>query len=201
MDSDQRTALLSLVGCSGSGNHAEVFAQLDRLARPVINEVFATVAGTATKSTTKRLQGRREGLSKDVQKFMTVAAGRNQAPTIDVVKAVVAPDVLKETWTRWPGRSPWKSRRRSDRRQFGGRKPTDDVIDISLVIALGTLLARSVQRGGIQPALGMMTFASGLASPFFLLGAVSRLPAANASQWRLAGARQVVLGFIILASA
>ena len=53
---------------------------------------------------------------------------------------------------------------------------------------VGTLLAGSVQRGGIQPALGMMTFASGLASPFFLLALFpsyhAALAAAAAAGWR-----------------
>ena len=64
---------------------------------------------------------------------------------------------------------------------------------------IGTLLAGSVQRGGIQPALGMMTFASGLASPFFLLALfpayMQRLPRSGGWLARV----KVVLGFIIVA--
>ena len=64
---------------------------------------------------------------------------------------------------------------------------------------IGTLLAGSVQRGGIQPALGMMTFASGLASPFFLLALfpafLQRMPRSGGWLARV----KVVLGFIILA--
>ena len=64
---------------------------------------------------------------------------------------------------------------------------------------VGTLLAGSVQRGGIQPALGMMTFASGLASPFFLLALfpafLQRMPRSGGWLARV----KVVLGFIILA--
>ena len=60
---------------------------------------------------------------------------------------------------------------------------------------IGTLLASSVQRGGIQPALGMMTFASGLASPFFLLALfpafLQRMPRSGGWLARV----KVVLGF------
>jgi thiol:disulfide interchange protein len=66
---------------------------------------------------------------------------------------------------------------------------------------VGTLLAGSVQRGGVQPALGMMTFAAGLASPFFVLALfpsyLTRLPRSGGWLARV----KVVLGFIILAAA
>jgi thiol:disulfide interchange protein DsbD len=66
---------------------------------------------------------------------------------------------------------------------------------------VGTLLAGSVQRGGIEPALGMMSFASGLASPFFLLALfpsyLKRMPRSGGWLARV----KVVLGFVILAAA
>jgi thiol:disulfide interchange protein DsbD len=66
---------------------------------------------------------------------------------------------------------------------------------------IGTLLATSVQRGGIQPALGMMTFASGLALPFFLLALfpsyMQKLPRSGGWLARV----KVVLGFVVLAFA
>lgn len=64
---------------------------------------------------------------------------------------------------------------------------------------IGPLLAGSVQRGGVQPALGMMAFASGLASPFFLLALfpayLQKLPRSGGWLARV----KVVLGFIVLA--
>jgi thiol:disulfide interchange protein len=66
---------------------------------------------------------------------------------------------------------------------------------------IGTLLASSVQRGGIQPALGMMAFASGLASPFFLLALfpafLQKMPRSGGWLARV----KVVLGFVVLAFA
>jgi thiol:disulfide interchange protein DsbD len=65
---------------------------------------------------------------------------------------------------------------------------------------VGTLLAASVQGGGPRPALGMAAFATGLASPFFLLALfpqyLSRLPKSGGWLPRV----KVVMGFIILAA-
>jgi len=64
---------------------------------------------------------------------------------------------------------------------------------------MGTLLAASVQSGGARPLLGMMTFASGLALPFFLLALfpsyLARLPRAGGWMERV----KVVMGLVILA--
>ncbi|HYO81966.1 MAG TPA: cytochrome c biogenesis protein CcdA, partial [Bryobacteraceae bacterium] len=66
---------------------------------------------------------------------------------------------------------------------------------------VGTLLAGSVQGGGVQPLLGMMAFSSGLAAPFFALALfpswLQRMPRSGGWLARV----KVVLGFIILAAA
>ena len=65
---------------------------------------------------------------------------------------------------------------------------------------VGTLLAASVQSGGIQPLLGMLAFASGLSLPFFLLALfpayLQRLPKSGGWLPRV----KVMLGFVILAA-
>ncbi len=65
---------------------------------------------------------------------------------------------------------------------------------------VGTLLAASISEGGYKPALGMLAFATGLASPFFLLALfpsyLSRLPRSGSWMERV----KVVLGFLILAA-
>ncbi len=64
---------------------------------------------------------------------------------------------------------------------------------------MGTLLAASVTGGKLRPVLGMATFASGLALPFFLLALfpawLGRLP--RSGEW-LARVK-VVMGFLVLA--
>ena len=65
---------------------------------------------------------------------------------------------------------------------------------------VGTLLAASIQAGGLQPLVGMLAFATGLASPFFLLASfpsyLQRLPRSGGWLARV----KVVLGFVILAA-
>lgn len=65
---------------------------------------------------------------------------------------------------------------------------------------MGTLLAASVTGSAVRPALGMATFASGLALPFFFLalfpGYLKRMPRAGGWMSRI----KVVLGFIVLAA-
>ncbi|HXI38832.1 MAG TPA: cytochrome c biogenesis protein CcdA [Bryobacteraceae bacterium] len=64
---------------------------------------------------------------------------------------------------------------------------------------MGTLLAASVQGGGMRPLLGMLTFATGLALPFFLLALfpsfLKKMPKSGGWLARV----KVVMGFIILA--
>ena len=64
---------------------------------------------------------------------------------------------------------------------------------------VGSLLAASVQHGGAQPALGMMTFAAGLSSPFFFLAMfpsyLQRMPRSGGWLVRV----KIVAGFIVLA--
>jgi len=65
---------------------------------------------------------------------------------------------------------------------------------------MGTLLAASVGSGGARPLLGMLTFACGLALPFFLLALFpsyqKRLPKSGGWLARV----KVVMGFIVLAA-
>jgi thiol:disulfide interchange protein DsbD len=64
---------------------------------------------------------------------------------------------------------------------------------------VGSLLAASVQQGGTQPAMGMMSFAAGLSSPFFLLAMfpsyLKRMPKSGGWLVRV----KIVVGFIVLA--
>lgn len=66
---------------------------------------------------------------------------------------------------------------------------------------VGPLLVASVQGQGLQPVLGMLCFATGLATPFFLLALfpsyLQRLPKRGMWMARV----KVVLGFVILAAA
>ena len=65
---------------------------------------------------------------------------------------------------------------------------------------VGTLLAASVQGGGVRPLAGMVAFAAGLATPFFFLALfpsyLKRLPKGGGWMERV----KVVMGFLILAA-
>jgi len=65
---------------------------------------------------------------------------------------------------------------------------------------VGTLLAASVQSKGMQPVLGMLFFATGLATPFFFLALfpsyLQRLPRSGGWMARV----KIVLGFVVLAA-
>ena len=65
---------------------------------------------------------------------------------------------------------------------------------------VGTLLAASVSGGGVRPFVGMVTFAAGLALPFFFLALfpsyLKRMPKAGGWMVRI----KVVMGFVILAA-
>ncbi len=64
---------------------------------------------------------------------------------------------------------------------------------------LGSLLVSSAQSKGLQPVLGMASFATGLASPFFFLAAfpsyLKKLPKSGGWLMRV----KVVMGFVLLA--
>ncbi|HXA65166.1 MAG TPA: cytochrome c biogenesis protein CcdA [Bryobacteraceae bacterium] len=64
---------------------------------------------------------------------------------------------------------------------------------------VGPLLVASVQTGGAEPVLGMASFATGLAAPFFLLALfpsyLQKLPKSGGWLMRV----KVVLGFVVLA--
>ncbi len=64
---------------------------------------------------------------------------------------------------------------------------------------VGPLLVASVQTSGLQPILGMASFATGLAAPFFLLALfpsfLQRMPKSGGWLMRV----KVVLGFVVLA--
>ena len=64
---------------------------------------------------------------------------------------------------------------------------------------VGPLLVASVQQKGAQPVFGMLSFATGLAAPFFLLALfpsyLQRLPRSGGWMARV----KIVLGFVVLA--
>lgn len=158
-------------GCAGSGTNlvtstgkiglwtttnvksGALYAQQDRLANPVVNEVFGTFANDRHK--VNNLARPTEdpnpnNLSKDIQDFMTKTAGRSQA-TIDVLKAVFNRDIMIADLSKaGPGAYLGVQTNGATGSMGGGRELTDDVVDISLGAVFGT----TISDLGLAPADG-----------------------------------------------
>ena len=155
----QLSALAAVVavvgaGCGGggsnnSGTSSQTYSQIDRLARPVVNEVFATVANDRhlTNDTDNPTDDLGQ-LNKDIRGFMKFPAGRSDAIT-NVVATVLVPDVLVADLSQ-TGEAAYLGvetggATSATKSKFGGRKLQDDVVDTSLGIIFGNTI----------PALGL----------------------------------------------
>ncbi len=157
-----------IAGCGGGGNGngggstaggntggvvaPHVFVQIDRLSRPAINEVFATVANNrhAVNHTlnTPTDDAGPNGLTSDIQTFMVGTAGRSQAIT-DVVKAVIVPDVMRVDLSQSVTQAAYLGVETGGAtgNKFGGRALTDDVIDTDL----GVIFGNTIPKLGLAP--------------------------------------------------
>lgn len=127
------------------------YNQQDRLANPVVNEVFGTFANDRHKvnnlaaPTTDSTE-----LASDIQNFMTRTAGRSQA-SIDVLKAIFNQDIMVADLSQ-PGGGSYLGVQTNGATgsKGGGRELTDDVVDISLGAVFGT----TISDLGLAPADG-----------------------------------------------
>lgn len=136
--------VVPLAGCDDqkADADAKVYVQVDRLARPVVNEVFATVANDRHKLNNENSPTDDAGqLASDIGGFMTFPAGRSQAIE-NVVVAVLVPDVMKADLSQGgPAAYLGVETGGATGGTFGGRKLTDDVVDISLGVVFGDTVA------------------------------------------------------------
>ncbi len=170
------TALgVAITGCGGKGaapapagtkiglwtttgvRTGSVFVQQDRLANPVINEVFATFANNRHKiNNLGAPTNEKNELTNDVQSFMVGVAGRSQAIT-NVVKAVVIPDIMiADLGVNAGGAYLGVQTGGATGSLAGGRELTDDVVDTSLGIVFGntiSALGLAPNDGNAIPAL------------------------------------------------
>ena len=135
----------ALAGCAGSGggsiNGNTQFAQIDRLGRPAVNELFATVANNRHKiNNMDAPTDDPTQLGNDIQFFMTNVAGRSQATT-DVVKSVLVPDVLVADMSGAKAAYLGVETNGATGGTFGGRALSDDIIDISLGVTFGNTVS------------------------------------------------------------
>ena len=128
--------------CTTSVKTGGSFIQRDRLANPVVNEVFATVANNRHKINDEASPDQDFAeLKNDINTFMTQVAGRSQA-TANVVTSVLVPDTMKANLTKsGPASYLGYETNGATGGMFGGRALSDDVVDISLGIVFGNTVS------------------------------------------------------------
>jgi hypothetical protein len=136
-----------------SGGPDFVYHQLDRLARPVVNEALATVTLRRHEHNDKDNPtddgDPTAGLITDIDSFLRFPAGRSQAIR-NVIESVLVPDVMiadlsQADHASYLGYEVTQALSGGARSSFGGRALSDDVVDISLGIIFGNTV----------PALGL----------------------------------------------
>jgi len=160
-------AVGAVVGCGGSGSSSRstpklgviglwtttskttdgtVYAQIDRLARPAVNEVFATVANDRheVNDVDSPPEDQFE-LKNDIDSFLISPANRSPAIRA-VIESVLVPDMLKADLSKTDSAAYLGVETGgATGGKFGGRKLTDDVVTTSLGIIFGNTI----------PALGL----------------------------------------------
>ena len=118
------------------------FKQRDRLARPAINEALATVSNNRHEINNKNNPVNDPNqLKNDIERFLTFPAGRSRQIK-DVILAVLVPDVLiADLSQRGPAAYLGVETGGATGGKFGGRKLTDDVVDIDLGVVFGNTIS------------------------------------------------------------
>lgn len=120
------------------------FKQQDRLARPAINEVLATVTARRHEINNKdNPTDDSANLKGDILGFMAFPAGRSQA-IADALASVLIPDVMTADLSQ-AGEAAYLGYETggftsTTKSTFGGRKLTDDVVDIDLMSIFGAVI-------------------------------------------------------------
>lgn len=147
------TGLAVVAGCGGNGGNGnggtKTYTQFDRLARPAVNEVFATVANNRHQINDQdNPTDDKNELAKDIQSFMVGTAGRSQAIT-DVTKAVLIPDVMIADLSQNTTKAAYLGAETGGATgsKFGGRALTDDVVDADL----GVIFGNTIPSLGLAP--------------------------------------------------
>ena len=127
--------------CTTSTKSANVYRQQDRLARPVVNEVFATVANNRHQVNNMiSPKDDKFELKNDIESFLVFPANRSVAIR-NVIKAVLVPDMLMADFSGSGAAYLGFETGGATGGTFGGRKLTDDVVDISLGVVFGTTIS------------------------------------------------------------
>ena len=142
---------LLMTGCGGGGG-PQVFNQFDRLARPAVNEVLATVANNRHKvnDESSPSQDRDPGhLHDDIFTFMRDVAGRSVTAGAttgisNVAADLLTPDVMIADLSK-AGPAGYLGSEAAV--GYGGRKLDDDIVDASL----GAIFGATIPALGLAP--------------------------------------------------
>lgn len=127
---------------------ARVYVQQDRLARPLTNEVLATVSNDRHKINNKINPPQdRAQLGRDIFSFFKFPAGRSDA-IANVAVSVLTPDMMMADLSQsGPAAFLGVETGGATGGKFGGRKLQDDVVDIDL----GVIFGNTVPALGLAP--------------------------------------------------
>lgn len=149
-------AVAGMAGCGGGNNligggtstNSRTYVQQERLARPLVNELLATVANDRH-SINNRINPTEDPsqIANDIESFLTFPAERSRQ-TKDVIKSVLVPDVMVVDLSQGgPASYLGSETGGATGGRFGGRKLQDDVVDISL----GIIFGNTVSALGLAP--------------------------------------------------
>jgi hypothetical protein len=127
---------------SGDDDEAFAYTQQDRLARPVVNEVLATVTQRRHEVNNKdNPSDDANQLEHDIRSFLTFPAGRSAAIQ-DVIASVLVPDVMVADLSQRVTTASYLGVETGGftGSKFGGRALRDDVVDISLSTVFGDIV-------------------------------------------------------------
>ena len=127
-----------------------VYDQQDRLARPAINEVLATVTDNHHEINNKdNPTDDADNLQNDILSFMNFPAGRSAAIS-DALASVLVPDVMVADLSVMGVQASYLGVETGGFTggKFGGRSLTDDVVDIDLMAVFGPVIPAPGARPG-----------------------------------------------------
>jgi hypothetical protein len=146
----------------GGAPGARVFVQRERLANPLVSEVTVRKARHAEYNRGQPSTDVAQ-FTGDVSGFVTGVAGRDQA-LADLIAAVLLPDMLLVYPARSPATAGWLSWAFGG---YGGRRLTDDVVDVGLLAIFGPLLdPNDVTPGLTTDNVGANDVAFGATFPY-----------------------------------
>lgn len=156
---------LVVAGCGDDNNgpnRNQTFNQVQRLGNPLVSEVLLQKRSHSTHGTTDPSDDATL-VGPEIKGFVINTAGRSSAYA-DVLGSVLLPDVLVIQTDKDPATAGWLSWLPQLGNGYGGRKLTDDVVDLALLAVFGDPFG--LDPGGAAGKEALTTDNVGSDSPF-----------------------------------